>query len=106
MKSNKYDGLIITGAPVEQIPFEEVDYWKELCEIMEWSKTHVHSTSTSAGALRQVCITTSDSTNACCRKKLFGVFEHRVLNRKEPLVRGFDDVFCIPTADIPKRLQR
>lgn len=44
LKSNKYDGLIITGAPVEQIPFEEVDYWKELCEIMEWSKTHVHST--------------------------------------------------------------
>ena len=106
LKSNKYDGLIITGAPVEQIPFEEVDYWKELCEIMEWSKTHVHSTFHICWGAQAVCITTSDSTNACCRKSFSGVFEHRVLNRKEPLCADLTTFSVSPTADIPKRLQR
>ena len=68
LKENKYDGLIITGAPVEQIPFEEVDYWKELCEIMEWSKPMSIRPSISAGAPRRGCIITLDSTNVFCRK--------------------------------------
>ena len=60
LKNNKYDGLIITGAPVEQIPFEEVDYWKELCEIMDWSRKHVFSRSISAGEPRQDFTITTD----------------------------------------------
>ena len=96
LKSNKYDGLIITGAPVEQIPFEEVDYWKELCEIMEWSKTHVHSTFHICWGAQAGLYYHFGLDKRLLPEKLFGVFEHRVLNRKEPLVRGFDDVFCIP----------
>ena len=96
LKSNKYDGLIITGAPVEQIPFEEVDYWKELCEIMEWSKTHVHSTFHICWGAQAGLYYHFGLDKRLLSEKLFGVFKHRVLNRKEPLVRGFDDVFCIP----------
>ena len=95
LKSNKYDGLIITGAPVEQIPFEEVDYWKELCEIMEWSKTHVHSTFHICWGAQAGLYYHFGLDKRLLPEKLFGVFEHRVLNRKEPLVRGFDDVFCM-----------
>ena len=61
VKENYYDGMIITGAPVEKMEFEEVDYWGELCEIMEWSKSHVHSTLHICWARRQVCTTTSAS---------------------------------------------
>ena len=82
LRGKQYDGLIITGAPVEQIPFEEVDYWPELCEIMEWSKTHVTSTF-------HIC-------KVLLPQKLFGVFSHKVSNRRVPLVRGFDDYFYIP----------
>ena len=107
LKSNKYDGLIITGAPVEQIPFEEVDYWKELCEIMEWSKTHVHSTfhicwGAQAGLYYHYGIGKKDLP-----KKLSGVYRHRVRNRKIPLVRGFDDVFMAPHSrhtEVPQEL--
>ena len=96
MKENKYDGLIITGAPVEQIPFEEVDYWKELCEIMERSKTHGHSTFHICWGAQAGLYYHFGLDKRLLPEKLFGVFEHRVLNRKEPLVRGFDDVYCIP----------
>ena len=96
LKSNKYDGLIITGAPVEQIPFEEVDYWKELCEIMEWSKTHVHSTFHICWGAQAGLYYHFGLDKRLLPEKLFGVFEHRVLNRKEPLVRGFDEVFYAP----------
>ena len=96
IKDQKFDGFIITGAPVEQIPFEEVDYWKELEEIMEWTKTHVMSTihlcwGAQAGLYYHYGIQKEQLDH-----KLFGVFRHRVLNRRIPLVRGFDDVFNAP----------
>ena len=91
-----YDGLIITGAPVEKMPFEEVDYWEEVCKIMEWSKKHVTSTlhlcwGAQAGLYYHYGIPKYDLS-----QKKFGVFRHRVMNRKIPLVRGFDDYFYAP----------
>ena len=88
-----YDGLIITGAPVEQMPFEEVDYWPELCRIMDWSTTHVHSTlhicwGAQAGLYHHYGI-----QKQALPKKASGVFEHRLIKPKSPLVRGFDDRF-------------
>ncbi len=96
IKDQKFDGLIITGAPVEQLKFEEVDYWEELCNIMEWSKKNVTSTlhicwGAQAGLYYHFGIEKYELP-----KKLVGVYPHRVLNRKEPLVRGFDDVFYAP----------
>ncbi len=96
LKENKYDGLIITGAPVEQIPFEKVDYWPELCEIMDWSKTHVHSTFHICWGAQAGLYYHFGLDKVLLPEKLFGVYPHRVLNRKVPLVRGFDDVFYIP----------
>ncbi len=96
LKDNKFDGLIITGAPVEQIPFEQVDYWEELCEIMRWSKTHVTSTFHICWGAQAGLYYHFGLNKVALPQKLFGVYEHRVLNRKVPLVRGFDDVFCIP----------
>ncbi len=88
-----YDGLIITGAPVEQMPFEEVDYWPELCQIMDWSSTHVHSTlhicwGAQAGLYHHYGI-----QKHALPAKASGVFEHRLIKPKSPLVRGFDDRF-------------
>ncbi|MBR3602400.1 MAG: homoserine O-succinyltransferase [Lachnospiraceae bacterium] len=96
LKYRKWDGMIITGAPVEQMAFEKVDYWPELCEIMDWSKTHVTSTfhicwGAQAGLYHHFGI-----DKVLLDAKLFGVFEHKVSNRKNPLVRGFDDYFYIP----------
>jgi homoserine O-succinyltransferase len=91
-----YDGLIITGAPVEDMTFEEVDYWDELCEIMDWAEKHVTSTlhicwGAQAGFYHYYGI-----KKKSLPEKLFGVYEHKVSNRKTPLVRGFDDVFLAP----------
>lgn len=96
VKEQNFDGMIITGAPVEQMPFEDVEYWDELCEIMEWSKTHVHSTlhicwGAQAGLYYHYGIKKHD-----LNKKLFGVFEHKVDYKKSILFRGFDDVFFVP----------
>lgn len=96
LKNNKYDGLIITGAPVEQIPFEEVDYWKELCEIMEWSRKHVFSTFHICWGAQAGLYYHYGLKKVLLPQKLFGVYEHKVMNRKVPLVRGFDDTFLIP----------
>ena len=68
VRDRTFDGLVITGAPVENLPFEEVDYWPELCEIMEWSKTHVHSTLHICWALRRGCTTTTASPSGSCRR--------------------------------------
>ena len=92
----KFDGLIITGAPVEQMPFEEVDYWRELQRIMDWSETNVESTfhicwGAQAGLYHKYGIPKYDLP-----RKMFGVFEHRLLNRTESLMRGFDDIFLAP----------
>ena len=96
LKSNKYDGLIITGAPVEQIPFEEVDYWKELCEIMEWSKTHVHSTFHICWGAQAGLYYHYGIPKRQLPEKLFGVFRHTVEDPNFILFRGFDDEFWVP----------
>ncbi|MFI3212041.1 MAG: homoserine O-succinyltransferase [Eubacteriales bacterium] len=96
IKYKKFDGLIITGAPVEQMEFEEVDYWKELVDIMEWSKTHVTSTLHICWGAQAGIYHHFGLQKTLLEKKLFGVYEHKVLNRKIPLVRGFDDYFMIP----------
>ena len=96
LRGKQYDGLIITGAPVEQIPFEEVDYWPELCEIMEWSKTHVTSTFHICWGAQAGLYYHFGLNKVLRPQKLFGVFSHKVSNRRVPLVRGFDDYFYIP----------
>lgn len=96
LKSNKYDGLIITGAPVEQIPFEEVDYWKELCEIMEWSKAHVHSTFHICWGAQAGLYYHYGIKKHLLPEKLSGIYNHRVLVPHHKLMRGFDDTFTIP----------
>ncbi|MCI8925366.1 MAG: homoserine O-succinyltransferase [Lachnospiraceae bacterium] len=96
LRNRRFDGLIITGAPVEQIPFEEVDYWPELCEIMEWTKDHVTSTFHICWGAQAGLYYHYGMEKVMLPEKLFGVFEHKVMNRKIPLVRGFDDYFYIP----------
>jgi homoserine O-succinyltransferase len=96
IKNQNYDGLIITGAPVTHINFEDVEYWQELCEIMEWSKTHVFSTlhlcwGTQAGLYYHYGI-----SRQLLDKKMFGVFKHEVRQKLTKLMRGFDDVFYVP----------
>ena len=96
IKRQKFDGFIITGAPIELLPFEEVDYWEELKEIMDWTTSNVTSTlhlcwGAQAGMYYHYGIDKIELP-----QKMFGVFRHRVRNRKIPLVRGFDDVFYAP----------
>lgn len=96
IRHRNFDGLIITGAPVEDMTFEEVDYWEELCEIMDWAEKHVTSTlhicwGAQAGFYHYYGI-----HKKALPEKLFGVYPHKVSNRKTPLVRGFDDVFFAP----------
>ena len=96
IRKKRFDGFIITGAPVEQMPFEDVDYWEELKEIMEWTKTHVTSTVHLCWGAQAGLYYHFGIDKIALDKKLFGLFEHRVQNRKTPLVRGFDDVFLAP----------
>ncbi|HEX3015725.1 MAG TPA: homoserine O-succinyltransferase, partial [Desulfobacteria bacterium] len=96
VKDNKYDGMIITGAPVEQLRFEEVNYWQELCAIMEWSKRNVYSTlhicwGAQAGLYYHFGVPKYELA-----EKIFGVFKHTVLSPTHPLTRGFDDFFWVP----------
>ena len=96
IKNEKFDGLIITGAPVEQLAFEDVDYWDELCQIFEWSKKNVTSTlhicwGAQAGLYYHFGLEKKE-----LKEKITGIYRHRVKNRKEPLVRGFDDEFYAP----------
>ena len=91
-----FDGMIITGAPVEQMPFEEVDYWDELCHIMEWSKTHVHSTFHICWGAQAALYYHFGIEKVPLAKKLFGVFPHRVVYKNPILLRGFDDIFWVP----------
>lgn len=96
VKHRKFDGMIITGAPVEQMDFEEVDYWKELSEIFEWTKTYVTSTLHICWGAQAGLYYHFGLEKKLLQKKLFGIFPHRVSNRKIPLVRGFDDIFMAP----------
>ena len=96
VKDHYYDGMIITGAPLAHVPYDEVDYWKELCDIMDWTLTHVYSTlhicwGAFAGLHYHYGIGFKD-----LESKLFGVFPHRVVRKSSILFRGFDDVFYIP----------
>ena len=96
VKHKKFDGLIITGAPIEQIDFEEVNYWEELKEIMDWSKTNVTSTYHICWAAQAGLYYHYGIDKIPLDKKLFGVYTHQVYKRKTPLVRGFDDIFLFP----------
>lgn len=96
VRYKKFDGMIITGAPVEKLDFEEVDYWDELCSIFEWTRSNVTSTlhicwGAQAGLYYHYGIKKHTLPN-----KLSGIYHHRVMNRKQPLVRGFDDIFAAP----------
>ncbi len=96
IRDRKYDGMIITGAPVENLDFQQVDYWPELCAIMDWSKTHVHSTLHICWGAQAGLFYHYGIPKRALREKLFGVFPHRVLRPNSPLFRGFDDVFYVP----------
>lgn len=96
VKDNRYDGMIITGAPVEQMPFEEVEYWEELCTIMEWSKTHVTSTLHICWGAQAGLYYHYGVGKHPLDKKLFGVFPHTVEHKQSILFRGFDEIFNVP----------
>jgi len=96
VKDRYFDGCIITGAPVEHLEFEQVDYWPELCEIMEWSKTHVHSTFHICWGAQAALYYHYGIPKQGLPEKLFGVFPHEVEYKQSILFRGFDDIFYVP----------
>ncbi len=95
-KNEKFDGMIITGAPVEQMDFCEVDYWDELCEIMEWSKTNVHSTLHICWGAQAGLFYHYGINKYPLDAKMFGIFEHKILRKYNKLLRGFDELFLAP----------
>lgn len=95
VKTQFYDGMIITGAPVEQMPFEEVDYWEEMCEIMRWTRQHVFSTMYICWAAMAGLYCHFGVPKYTLDRKIFGVFPHKA-EKETPLLRGFDDVFLVP----------
>ena len=96
VKEEKFDGLIITGAPVEQLSFEEVDYWDEMCRIMEWSKTNVFSTLHICWGAQAGLYYHYGIPKHPLPEKLSGIYEHTVWNPYHPLMRGFDDNYYAP----------
>ena len=96
IKNETFDGMIITGAPVEHLEFEEVEYWDELCEIMEWSKTHVWSTFHICWGAQAALYYHYGIKKYKLDKKLFGVFKHKADYKRAILLRGFDDEFYVP----------
>lgn len=96
ISNEKFDGMIITGAPVEQIPFEQVDYWNELCEIMEWSKKNVFSTFHICWGAQAALYYHYNIPKYPLDKKMFGIFKHKPLIPNHPLLRGFDEIFYVP----------
>lgn len=96
VRDGKFDGLVVTGAPVELLPFEDVDYWPELCEVMDWSADHVFSTlhvcwGAQAGLYRHFGVKKHHLP-----EKMFGVFQHRVIDPRSRILSGFDEVFPAP----------
>ena len=98
VRTRRFDGMIITGAPVENMEFQQVDYWEELCEIMEWSKSHVHSTLHICWGAQAGLYYHHGIEKRSLPKKLFGVYETMVLKPSSPLFRGFDDIFYAPNS--------
>ncbi len=96
LKHRKFDGMVITGAPVEQLEFEDVDYWDELCQIMEWSKTNVHSTFHICWGAQAGLYYHYGVRKQPLEEKLFGVFRHQADYKRSILLRGFDDSFWVP----------
>ena len=96
VKDQFFDGMVITGAPVEHLPFEEVDYWEELCAIMEWTKSHVYSTLHICWGAQAALYYHYGIPKVALSAKMFGVFPHRVTHKGSILFRGFDDVFWVP----------
>lgn len=96
IKNNRYDGMIITGAPVEKLEFEEVDYWEELCKIFEWTKTNVYSTFHICWGAQAGLYYHYGIPKYPLEEKMFGVFPHVSLDKYHPIMRGFDDVFYVP----------
>ncbi|MGI6336453.1 MAG: homoserine O-acetyltransferase MetA [Eubacteriales bacterium] len=96
VRNHRYDGMIITGAPVEDMPFEDVKYWRELCEILEWTKTHVYSTLYICWAAQAALYYNYGVPKHPLAQKKFGIFEHHILDPRDPLLRGFNDTFDAP----------
>jgi len=96
VEKDKFDGLIITGAPVEQMPFEEVEYWEELKDIMDWAEANVESTFHICWGAQAALYHRYGVPKYDLPRKMFGVFEHQVLLQTESLMRGFDDIFLAP----------
>ena len=96
LKHRKFDGMVITGAPVENMAFEDVDYWEELCQIMEWSKTNVHSTFHICWGAQAGLYYHYGVQKKSLGEKMFGVFPHVADYKRAILLRGFDDVFWVP----------
>ena len=96
IKNEYYDGMILTGAPIEQMPFEDVDYWPELCELFDFARTHVYSNMFICWGAQAALHYYYGIEKRPLDQKLFGVFEHRVIRPNNPLVRGFDEVFFAP----------
>ena len=96
IKDEKFDGMIITGAPIEKLPFEEVDYWPELCRIMEWSRKNVYSTMHICWGAQAGLYFHFGVPKYLLPQKISGIFRHRLLDPLHPLVRGFDDNFWAP----------
>ncbi len=96
VKDEYFDGMVITGAPVETMPFEEVEYWQELCKIMDWSTSHVYSTFHICWGAQAALYHHYGIPKEPLPEKLFGVFHHRVTHKGSILFRGFDDVFMVP----------
>lgn len=96
VRNKRYDGMIVTGAPVEKLPFEDVDYWPELCDIFEWAKTNVFSTLYICWGAQAGIYYHYDVPKYLLPQKLTGIFEHHILKPSSPLVRGLDDVVHAP----------
>lgn len=96
IKNSRFDGMIVTGAPVENLSFEDVDYWDELCEILEWAETHIYSVFHVCWGAQAALYRRYGIQKRILPEKIFGVFEHKALDLKHPLLRGFDDTFFAP----------
>ena len=96
IKDEKFDGMIVTGAPVELMDFEEVDYWDELCEVFRWAKKNVYSTMFICWGAQAGLYFNYGIKKHKLSRKLFGIYNHMILNPKHPLMRGFDDYFLVP----------